>query len=151
MGNRKEATQEGQPGPRACPQNRLFVPPSLRSDVLQWANSSHLTCHPVIQRTIDVVQAKILVGHCKRGYLGLCQGLSRLQPSQVLPPRSCRWSPAAPACAPLSLVSCLSGLHHWPATIPWPHRHPDSGRPVQQNGPLCAPVPRSPQPKRPQN
>ncbi|KAI3361597.1 hypothetical protein L3Q82_013737 [Scortum barcoo] len=28
---RVKATQEGQPGPSACPQNRLFVPPSLRS------------------------------------------------------------------------------------------------------------------------
>ncbi|KAI3351469.1 hypothetical protein L3Q82_020315 [Scortum barcoo] len=37
---RVKAAQEGQPGPSACPQNRLFVPPSLRSDVLQWAHSS---------------------------------------------------------------------------------------------------------------
>ncbi|KAI3364364.1 hypothetical protein L3Q82_011161, partial [Scortum barcoo] len=51
---RVKAAQEGQPGPSACPQNRLFVPPSLRSDVLQWAHSSRLTCHPGIQRTIDV-------------------------------------------------------------------------------------------------
>ncbi|KAI3358250.1 hypothetical protein L3Q82_003248 [Scortum barcoo] len=25
-----------------------------------------------------------------------------------------------------------------PPSIPWPHRHPDSSRPVQQDGPFCA-------------
>uniref|UniRef100_A0A8D3E3V3 Gypsy retrotransposon integrase-like protein 1 n=1 Tax=Scophthalmus maximus TaxID=52904 RepID=A0A8D3E3V3_SCOMX len=46
---------EGQPGPSACPPNRLYVPPSLRSDVIQWAHASKLTCHPGIQRTCDVI------------------------------------------------------------------------------------------------
>lgn len=46
----REAT-EGQPGPSSCPPNRLFVPSTLRSEVLQWAHSSRLACHPGTQRT----------------------------------------------------------------------------------------------------
>ena len=36
------------PRPSACPPDRLFVPPDLRSEVLQWAHSTQLTCHPGI-------------------------------------------------------------------------------------------------------
>ncbi|CAJ1048226.1 uncharacterized protein lrfn4b [Xyrichtys novacula] len=46
-----KAATEGQPGPSSCPSNCLFVPPALRSEVLQWAHSSKLSCHPGIQRT----------------------------------------------------------------------------------------------------
>ena len=48
---RVKAALEDQPGPSSCPQDRLFVPQDLRSDVLQWAYGSPLTCHPGIQRT----------------------------------------------------------------------------------------------------
>ncbi len=53
---RVRAAIEGQPGPSACPTNRLFLPAALRSDVLQWAHASKLSCHPGIQRTRDVLQ-----------------------------------------------------------------------------------------------
>ena len=43
---RVRAATEGQPGPSSCPSNCLFVPPALRSDVLLWAHSSKLFCHP---------------------------------------------------------------------------------------------------------
>ncbi|KAI3364400.1 hypothetical protein L3Q82_010825 [Scortum barcoo] len=152
---RVKAVQEGQPGPSACPQNRLFVPPcpppSLRSDVLQWAHSSRLTCHPGIQRTIDVVRQRFwwatMNEDTRGGFVKACPVCSRHKSSHHAPARS----PAALACASSSLVSRLSGLRHWPATIPWPHCHPDSSRPVQQDGPLRAPCPSSPQPRRPQN
>lgn len=32
---RVRATTEGQPGPNACPDNRLFVPADLRAEVLE--------------------------------------------------------------------------------------------------------------------
>lgn len=48
---RVRAATEGQPGPSSCPSNCLFVPPALRSDVLLWAHSSKLFCHPGVQRT----------------------------------------------------------------------------------------------------
>ena len=53
-----KAALENQPGPSACPTNRLFVPAPLRSEVLQWAHSTHLTCHPGIQRTKEVLQQR---------------------------------------------------------------------------------------------
>lgn len=53
---RVKASLEGQPGPSSCPQDCLFVPQDLRSDVLQWAPGSQLTCHPCIQRTKEVLQ-----------------------------------------------------------------------------------------------
>ncbi|KAK5919575.1 hypothetical protein CgunFtcFv8_023452 [Champsocephalus gunnari] len=52
------AAQQDQPGPSACPPNRLFVPQTLRSDVIQLAHYSRLTCHPGIQRTWEVVQQR---------------------------------------------------------------------------------------------
>ena len=55
---RVRTAAQDQPGPSACPPNRLFVPPDLRSEVLQWAHSTQLTCHPGIHRTKDVVQRR---------------------------------------------------------------------------------------------
>lgn len=55
---RVKAALDDQPGPSACPPNRLFVPQMLRSDVIQWAHNSRLTCHPGIQRTREVVQQR---------------------------------------------------------------------------------------------
>lgn len=37
--------------PAGLPPHRLFVPPAMRSEVLLWAHSSRLTCHPGAQRT----------------------------------------------------------------------------------------------------
>ena len=44
--------QATQPDPGTGPPDRLFVPDSVRSQVLQWAHSSRLTCHPGIHRTL---------------------------------------------------------------------------------------------------
>ena len=50
---RIRAATEGQASPSACPPNCLYVPEPLRSEVLQWAHSSKLTCHSGSQRTRD--------------------------------------------------------------------------------------------------
>lgn len=42
-----------QPGPSACPADRLFVPEDLRSQVLQWGHNSRLACHPGSTRTCN--------------------------------------------------------------------------------------------------
>ncbi|XP_075894338.1 uncharacterized protein LOC142896522 [Nelusetta ayraudi] len=55
---RVKAALENQPGPSACPPDRLFVPAALRSEVLQWAHSTHLTCHPGVQRTKEFLQRR---------------------------------------------------------------------------------------------
>lgn len=48
---RVRAAAEGQPGPSSCPPNCLFIPPALRSEVLWWAHSSKLSCHPGARQT----------------------------------------------------------------------------------------------------
>ena len=60
--------------PSSCPPNRLFVPPDLRSEVLQWAHSSQLTCRPGIQRT-KAVLCRLWwssLGENTRGFVNTC-------------------------------------------------------------------------------
>ena len=52
------AALRDQPSPSCCPPTLLFVPPGLRSDVLQWLHSSRLACHPGVQRTKALVQQR---------------------------------------------------------------------------------------------
>ena len=47
----KEA-QRSVPDPGGGPPDRLFVPPAVRSQVLQWGHSSKLACHPGAHRTL---------------------------------------------------------------------------------------------------
>ncbi|KAL2096038.1 hypothetical protein ACEWY4_008186 [Coilia grayii] len=42
---------QDEPGPSACPEGRLYVPETLRSQVLQWGHDSLLACHPGATRT----------------------------------------------------------------------------------------------------
>ena len=46
------------PAPSGCPQNRLFVPVSVRSQVIHWAHTSLLTCHPGVKRTIFMIKQR---------------------------------------------------------------------------------------------
>ncbi|KAJ8388138.1 hypothetical protein AAFF_G00146290 [Aldrovandia affinis] len=48
--------QATQPDPRPNPSSHLFVPDSVRSQVLQWTHSSRLACHPGIQRTLSLLK-----------------------------------------------------------------------------------------------
>lgn len=43
--------QPTEPASHSCPVNCLFVPVSVRPQVLQWGHSSHLSCHPGARRT----------------------------------------------------------------------------------------------------
>ena len=45
------SAQSGEAGPSQCPSNRLYVPDSVRPQVLQWGHSSQLSCHPGSRRT----------------------------------------------------------------------------------------------------
>ena len=45
------AAQRTHPIPAGGPRNRLFVPESVRSRVLQWGHSSQFSCHPGVTRT----------------------------------------------------------------------------------------------------
>ena len=46
------------PAPEGCPQGRLFVPPPVRSPVLQWGHSSRVACHPGVHRTLALLQQR---------------------------------------------------------------------------------------------
>lgn len=53
----QEALQE-YPAPEGCPPNQLFVPPPVRSSVLQWGHSSKLACHPGVHRTLSLLRQR---------------------------------------------------------------------------------------------
>lgn len=48
--------QRDQPDPGTGPPNRLFVPDSVRSQVLQWGHTSKFACHPGISRTASLLK-----------------------------------------------------------------------------------------------
>ena len=85
---RVRAAAQDQPGPSACPPNRLLVPPNLRSEVLQWAHSTKLTCHPGIQRTKDVVQRRFWwtsLDEDVRGFVKACPTCNQHKPAHHAP------------------------------------------------------------------
>lgn len=75
---RVRAATEGQPGPSSCPLNSLFVPPTLQSDLLPWAHSSKLSCHPGVQRTQHTVLRRFWWPTLTEEHPGICQGLPNL-------------------------------------------------------------------------
>lgn len=48
--------QRTEPDPGTGPPGRLFVPVSVRSQVLQWAHTARFSCHPGVHRTTSFVQ-----------------------------------------------------------------------------------------------
>ncbi len=48
--------QEAEPDPGNCPSRLLYVPVSVRFQVLQWGHSSKLTCHPGANRTVAFIR-----------------------------------------------------------------------------------------------
>ena len=50
--------QQQHPPPRSAPTGRLFVPASVRTQVLLWGHSSRLTCHPGVNRTLQFLQQR---------------------------------------------------------------------------------------------
>lgn len=51
--------QQNHPDPGNGPPNSLFVSDPVRSDVLQWAHCTHLTCHPGVNRTLAVLRRRL--------------------------------------------------------------------------------------------
>jgi len=48
--------QVNQPDPGNGPPNRLFVPDSTCSQVLQWGHTSRFACHPEVGRTVSLLR-----------------------------------------------------------------------------------------------
>ncbi|KAI3353355.1 hypothetical protein L3Q82_019890 [Scortum barcoo] len=88
--------QQQQPDPGQGPPGRLFVPGAVRSQVLQWAHSSKLSCHPGINRTISLIKRHFWWRNMEadiRGFVQACtvcaRGKSSHQPpSGLLQPLS---------------------------------------------------------------
>ncbi|KAI3361705.1 hypothetical protein L3Q82_002064 [Scortum barcoo] len=89
--------QQQQPArPGQGPPGRLFVPDAVRSQVLQWAHSSKLSCHPGINRTISLIKRHFWWRNMEadiRGFVQACtvcaRGKSSHQPpSGLLQPLS---------------------------------------------------------------
>ena len=53
----KQANGETPP-PSGCPEHRLFVPVDLRPQVIHWAHTSLLTCHPGVRRTMFAISQR---------------------------------------------------------------------------------------------
>ncbi len=53
---RQAQTRESDPG--GGPENRLYIPKSVRAQVLQWAHTSLFACHPGISRTLEFLQRR---------------------------------------------------------------------------------------------
>uniref|UniRef100_A0AAQ4QLT0 Gypsy retrotransposon integrase-like protein 1 n=1 Tax=Gasterosteus aculeatus aculeatus TaxID=481459 RepID=A0AAQ4QLT0_GASAC len=53
----RQANVNGQV-PDGCPPNRLFVSIPLRPQVIHWAHTSRVSCHPGIRRTLFVVKQR---------------------------------------------------------------------------------------------
>ncbi|KAK2898059.1 hypothetical protein Q8A73_014439 [Channa argus] len=85
---------EDQPVPLACPANKLYVPDSLRSKVIDWCHSSHLSFHPGFSRTCFVVRQRLWWPTLSRDikeYVAACPicacfKTSRQRPSGLLRP-----------------------------------------------------------------
>ena len=72
--------QHTQPDPGNGPPNRLFVPDSARSQVLQWAHTSKITCHPGFQRTLEFLRRKFwwpTMAKGTRAYIPACSVCAR--------------------------------------------------------------------------
>uniref|UniRef100_A0A8P4GJA5 Gypsy retrotransposon integrase-like protein 1 n=1 Tax=Dicentrarchus labrax TaxID=13489 RepID=A0A8P4GJA5_DICLA len=80
--------QRSQPDPGNGPPNRLFVPDSARSQVLQWAHASKISCHPGYQRTLDFLRRKFWwpsMARDTRAFVAACSVCARGKSSHQPP------------------------------------------------------------------
>lgn len=69
----------GCPPPSGCPHNRLFVPDSLHSKVINWAHTSMLICHPGVKRTMYVIKQRFwpAMERAAAEYVAACPACAR--------------------------------------------------------------------------
>ena len=56
--NEVKQANSGVPAPSGCPNKRLFVPGELRPQVIHWAHTSLLSCHPGVKTTMFVISQR---------------------------------------------------------------------------------------------
>lgn len=72
--------QSQQPDSGSGPPNSLFVSDSIRSQVLQWARSSHISCHPGTACRLEVLKGKFwwpMMDSDTQEFVGACSICSR--------------------------------------------------------------------------
>ena len=92
--------QRTQPDPGRGPRNRLFVPPSVRGQVLQWGHSSRLACHPGATRTAEFIRRRFwwpTLDSDTLEFVAACDTCSRSKtshrpPAGLLPALAHSWS-----------------------------------------------------------
>ncbi|KAI3351465.1 hypothetical protein L3Q82_020226 [Scortum barcoo] len=117
--------QQQQPDPGQGPPGRLFVPDAVRSQVLQWAHSSKLSCHPGINRTISLIKRHFWWRNMDadiRGFVQACTVCARGKSSHQPPFRP----PSAPFCSWAALAAHFVA----PAKLPTAR---ETGRPSRTN------------------
>ena len=70
-----QEAQDREPGPGTQPANRLFVPASVRSEVLRWGHGSRVACHPGAARTLASIQQRFWwpsMGRDVRTFVAAC-------------------------------------------------------------------------------
>lgn len=77
-----------QPAPEDCPQDRLFVPPTARSSVLQWGHASKIACHPGSHRTLTLLRQRFwwpTIAADTREFVSACSVCARSKSSHQAP------------------------------------------------------------------
>lgn len=116
--SRVRQAQLNQPDPRKGPCKAMFVPDSVRSDVLQWAHSTHLTCHPGINRTVAFLRQRFWWPTLEKDAWELISACSCLCPEQNLH-QTYIWSALPSSHTQSPLITYSSGLCQWPSPIEW--------------------------------
>lgn len=74
--------------PVNCPPDRMFVPPSARSPVLQWGHASKVACHPGVHRTLSLLQQCFwwpTISSDTREFVSACSNCAQSKPSHQRP------------------------------------------------------------------
>uniref|UniRef100_A0A674PBR8 Gypsy retrotransposon integrase-like protein 1 n=1 Tax=Takifugu rubripes TaxID=31033 RepID=A0A674PBR8_TAKRU len=83
-----EQAQRDEPDPGNGPQDRMFVPSSVRPQVLEWGHSSCFACHPGVRRTAEFVQRRFWWPNLQedvREFVGACTVCARSKASHRSP------------------------------------------------------------------
>ncbi|TWW62587.1 Retrovirus-related Pol polyprotein from transposon 17.6 [Takifugu flavidus] len=83
-----EQAQRDEPDPGNGPQDQMFVPSSVRPQVLEWGHSSCFACHPGVRRTAEFVQRRFWWPNLQedvREFVGACTVCARSKASHRSP------------------------------------------------------------------
>uniref|UniRef100_A0A8C1UQM8 Gypsy retrotransposon integrase-like protein 1 n=1 Tax=Cyprinus carpio TaxID=7962 RepID=A0A8C1UQM8_CYPCA len=74
--------------PEGGPVGRLFVPESVRPEVLEWGHASKLVCHPGVRRTLAAIRQRFWwpgMGGEVRGFVVACSVCAQSKSSSSVP------------------------------------------------------------------